>query len=160
MRCPGSRTTRSAACPWEPSAASGRRRPAIVSLTLRTWASIPARFWARWATAPPTSKSSPLRAWLPATEAEENAYLLKGDHVRAGQRYGSRFQGFVRQVRVARIQDIIETDRRLVAAAGRGRIHRNDHGAIPNHRADRCVGHLTADLPADQDQRLDALRLQ
>jgi len=44
--------------------------------------------------------------------------LLKRDHVRAGQRDGAWFQGLVRQVRIARIQDVIETDRRLVVAAG------------------------------------------
>ena len=44
--------------------------------------------------------------------------LLKRDHVRAGQRDGVWFQGLVRQVRIARIQNIIETDGRLVVAAG------------------------------------------
>src|SRR5215510_1690491 len=58
------------------------------------------------------------------------AVLLKGNHVRARQRYGSWFHWFVRQVGIARIQDIVETNGRLVAAGGRGRIHRNDHGVI------------------------------
>src|SRR5262249_33377875 len=52
------------------------------------------------------------------SQAEEAVgLLLKRDHVRTGQRYGVWFQGLVRQVRIARIQDIIETDGRLVVAA-------------------------------------------
>ena len=43
---------------------------------------------------------------------------LERDHVRAAQRHGFWLQRLVPQVRIARIQDIIETDGRLVVAAG------------------------------------------
>ena len=86
--------------------------------------------------------------------------LLERDQVRARERHGIWLQGLVRQVRIAGIQDIIKPDGRLVVAAGRGCIHRNDDGVIVRHRSDRRVRHRTTDLPADHDEPLDALRLQ
>src|SRR5437867_13335229 len=56
--------------------------------------------------------------------------LLERDQVRARERHGIWLQGLVRQVRIAGIQDIIKPDGRLVVAAGRGCIHRNDDGVI------------------------------
>src|ERR1043166_3306715 len=44
--------------------------------------------------------------------------LLERDQIRAGQRYGVRFHRLVRQVRITRIQYVIETDGGLVVAAG------------------------------------------
>jgi peptidoglycan hydrolase-like protein with peptidoglycan-binding domain len=54
---------------------------------------------------------------------------------------------------IARIQDIIKTDSRLVVAGRRGRIHRDDDRLIVRHRSDRRVSHRTADLPTDYDER-------
>ena len=61
----------------------------------------------------------PPRLPVAIIKAEEAVgVLLKRDHIRTGQRYGVWFQGLVRQIRIARIQDVIETDGRLVVAAG------------------------------------------
>src|SRR3954467_1403623 len=86
--------------------------------------------------------------------------LLEGDHVGAGQRWGLWLQRHVRQIAIALIQYLIETDGLLVVGCGRGRVHRNYDSVIAQCRSDRRVGQRAADLPADHDDRRDALCLQ
>ena len=70
-------------------------------------------------------------------QAGAGGLLLEGDHVRPAQCRGFSPQRLVCQVRIARIQDIIETDSRLVVAASRGRIHGDDDRIIVRHGSDR-----------------------
>jgi hypothetical protein len=86
--------------------------------------------------------------------------LLERDHVRAAQRWSLWLQRLVGQVAVALIQDLIKTDGRFVVGGGRGGLHRDDDGVIAQCRSDRCVGQRAADLPADHNDRRDALRFQ
>ena len=63
--------------------------------------------------------------------------LLEGDQVRAAQRDGFRLQGLVRQIRVARIEHVVEADDRVL-----GPLQQHHAIQVPAQRVDGR-GHLS-----------------
>ncbi len=54
---------------------------------------------------------------IPFTRSSPSS-LLKRNHVRAAQRHRARLQRLVAQIRITRIQDVVESNDRLEVAPG------------------------------------------